>query len=61
MHVCLDKNVNAANTIKLKLNILVLAPIAHPTHVFTSCVKLLVALHNDCVFRQAIGELSTLI
>jgi hypothetical protein len=61
MHVCLDEDVDAANTIKLKLNILVFTPVAHSAHIFTSCIKLLVALHNDCVFRQAVGEFSSLV
>lgn len=61
MNVCLDKNVDTTNTIQLNLNILVFAPISHLAHVFASSVEFLVAFDNDCVLRQAIGELSALI
>lgn len=61
MNVCLDKNVDTTNTIQLNLNIFVFAPISHLAHVFASSVEFLVAFDNDCVLRQAIGELSALI
>jgi hypothetical protein len=61
MDVCLNENVDTANTIKLKLYVFVFTPVSHSAHVLASCIELLVALNNHCVFRQAIGEFSALV
>jgi len=42
VNICLDENIDASNTIKLNLFVLVVAPVTHPSHVGAAGVVLLV-------------------
>jgi hypothetical protein len=42
--ICLDKNINAANTIQLDFFIFVVSPISKLDKIFSACIILLVAL-----------------
>ena len=43
MHICLDHDVHATDTIELDFLVLVLTPVAHPCHVLAVRLVLLVA------------------
>ena len=55
VHIPLDQNIHATDTVKRDLDVFVLAPIAHFGHVFAIRVVLLVALGEHDVFVQTGG------
>lgn len=48
MDISFDKNVHATNSVKLDLDILVVAPVAHSSHVSAAGIVLLVACEQPC-------------
>lgn len=52
MHVCLDDDIDATDTVEMDFFVLVLAPVAHADEVFALGVEFLVAFDEDGVFRE---------
>lgn len=60
MNVRFDNDVDTANAVKWYLFVLVISPIAHLCHVFTTSLVLFVTLRKDDVFIETVGEFETL-
>ena len=61
MHVGLDKNTDAANTIELNLLVLISAPVTHLGHVVAAGLVLLVAFGEDNVITKGFTKLPALV
>lgn len=61
MNCGFDKDVHASNSVQSNFLVLVLSPVAHPGHVRSAGVVLLVAFSQDNIFVETSGESSALV
>merc|ERR1711964_534805 len=61
MNICFDEDVDTADAVQLDLLVLIIPPITHAGHVFSTRVVLLVAFSQDNVFIERGGQSSAFI